>query len=297
MSLKNLDLTNIFSAIADGQVSQPESFTRFRTTYTTGAIPLSHVDTYLARPEFVALDDELTFAPHIDDFDKKTKAFQDVTEDLIAAGCLQKVNVAHFQERAVGGPDRLEQPEFKINRAYFRSFGFPADGVFLNVELKSSGEMLFQRRSANVVWPNTLDFAAGGAVKFPDTAIDSLRNQSLEEIGLDAQDATYLGNAELCVQNDEKEWTTRLTHRLFLSQITKGQMAAANFNTEEVSGYTLASPEQALEMCASGEFARPNVQSFLTSLMLADQMPAFKGDDELQEVLKRYSTRNHKQTL
>jgi hypothetical protein len=285
MSLKSIKLDNIFNAIAEGQREQPEAFITFITAQTNGAIPIAHVGTYLSRDEFEEIDGSLTFASHIASFDQKTKAFRDVSEDLIVSGKMKRANVTHFQERAVGGDGRLEDPEFKINRAYFRSFGFPADSVFLNVQISSSGELVLQKRSANVVWPNTLDFAAGGAIKYPETTSDSLKNQSLEEIGLTAENADYLGQANLSFQDTEKEWTTRLTHRLFWTNISPAQMQAANFNTEEVSGYALTSPEKALLMCESGEFARPNVQSFLTSLMLSDNLPAFKGDDELKDIL------------
>jgi hypothetical protein len=283
-----IDLDYIFNAIARYQNQSPSRYITLASDDAIGAIPKDHLDIYLSSGLFQQTENRLHFAPTIKGFDAKTHAMETVTDALIDAGKIDRTNVPHFQQRAVGDHDRLSNPEFAVNRAYHKYFGFAADAVFVNIAMKENDQLLLQRRSDNVVFPNTLDFAAGGAVKFPETIEESLAAQSKSEIGVSPTEATYQGTSELCWQAPDQGFTTRLSKRLFWHTLSKHDLRKAQFDTEEVIGYELVRPEEAVELCATAEFATPNTQSFLTSLMLADRLPDFKGVEDLKALLSSY---------
>jgi hypothetical protein len=283
--VENIRLNHAFNA----EVSVP-----FVTDQATGYVPRKHLDTYLECPDFRRVDGNLMFAEHVQGFDLKTAAMQKVTDSLLEKGILIKPDLPRVQERSVGGPNRIISPEhaeFKINRAYFRNYGFPSDAVFLNVVVddpEAEGiKILLQQRSGRVEAANTFDFAAGGAVTFPDTLLSAFNNQTLRELGVDVSRPQYMGSTAFKFSTEEKEWVTNLQHNLF-GLHTQG-FTIGDFDTEDVQGFKLVSPEDVLEYSANEKIPRQNIQSMMTSMDALGLLPEFDGVDEIrQEIAKHY---------
>lgn len=282
--VENILLNHVFN----NEVSVP-----FMTGPVTGYVPRKHLHTYLSCEDFQWRRGGIRFADHIEGFDAKTEAFQKVTQKLIKQGLIQESKEPHFQERAVGNDYRIISPnhaEFKINRAYYRHYGFQADGVFLNVVIDDpkSGEskILLQQRAARVEAGNTFDFAAGGAVKFPQTLESALNKQAVEELGVDVSNVDSLGSTSFIFSTPEKDWVTSNKHNLF--GLRTNVFAIGNFDTEEVQGFKLVNPEEALLYCANGQINRQNVQSFVTSMDKMDLLPEFDGVDLVKSEIERH---------
>lgn len=283
---------SIVNAIQQNHQFDPSLSIPFQTNLTTGYIPVSHLETYKSHSDF-RWDEEsgtLKFASHIHGFDAKSDAMNSVTEDLIAAGIIQRSTEPHFQERAVGDKTRISSKtsgEFKINRAYYRHYGFQADGVFLQVILEKEDEpsrILLQQRSARVEAGGTFDFAAGGAVKFPQTVTEAINIQAIEELGVNVSAMKYMGATEFLFQTPEKDWVTSNRHNLF--EVRTNKFSIGDYDTEEVQGFEIATPEQVLEYCSTGRINRQNVQSMMTSLILSDLMPKFDGAELIVDAVK-----------
>jgi 8-oxo-dGTP pyrophosphatase MutT (NUDIX family) len=284
-SLNHIDPRPIIAALHKNHDFRADLVVPFRTAQTTGYIPNEHKALYLDSGLFV--EDKrggITFAHGIDDFDDKTHAMQEVVEDLIEMGLIERSTEPHFQERAVGGADRLTNPEFKINRACYRYFGFPADGVFLNLLVDQGERFLFQKRAARVEYGNQLDFAAGGAVKFPQDVNIALEKQIREETGVTIADVSPLVRSDFRFSTPEKKWVTSLTHHI--STARSDGLKLSDFDREEVSGFEAATPEQAVEYCANGRFNAGNMQSFLAAMITQDMLPSFPGHDEVRALIE-----------
>ena len=265
----------------------------FITDNAVGYIPVTHLPVYEQRAEF-RLNDKLgvlRFAPDVQGFDAKTAAMNAVTDDLIQAGLIKASTEPHFQERAVGGTDRLTNPEFKINRAYFRHYGFSADGVFLMGVIVNPATddktIRLQQRSGRVEFAHQYDFIAGGAVKYPQTVNDALQTQIKEETGVKAPESQYIGQTSFMFSTPDKNWVTSLSHHLFLTEME--QIDIGSFDKSEVQGFADFTPAQVIELAANGQFAGQNVQGLMTAMIVADVFPTFEGSSLIvAEVAKHY---------
>ena len=267
----------------------PALSTKLITDQTTGYIPNEHVETYLSTGLFTydTAHETLRFEPFVQGFDAKTAAMTKARDALIAAGLIKASAEPHFQERAVGGQNRLIEPEFKIDRAHYRHFGFPSDAVFLNVILENDNtgpRVLLQRRSQRSENGNTYDFAAGGAVKFPQTVQSALADQIKEETGTHIGDTVYDGFTTFKFSTPEKRWVTNQTHNLF--HAFTNAVSVGSYNEEEVSGFQTFTPEDAVHLCATGAFNAQNTQAFMASMKAAGIMPAFDGAALIDDALK-----------
>lgn len=266
----------------------------FVTDQTTGFIPKTHFDTYLNTGLFVAAEHEgqtvMRFAQNVQGFDDKSNAMTVAKEALLQNGRLVKVDVPHFQERAVGGINRLAEPEFKIDRAYFRSYGFPSDAIFMNVFTGTPEEpkVLLQKRAGHVEFGNTFDFAAGGAVKFPQTLETALEAQIKEEIGASLDKIVYDGGVSFKFSDVEMKWVTNQTHNIFHTRVAEENIKVGDYDKDEVQGFEIVSVEAAVNMCASGQFNRQNTQAFITSLVCNNLMPEFEGVEKVKALVRSH---------
>lgn len=267
-----------------------EAFTPFHTDQTTGYIPNRHVPIYLDTGLF-AYDfatQTLSFADHVNGFEAKSHAMTTVTEQLIESGFITASMEPHFQERAVGGDDRLSNPEFKINRAYFRYYGFMADGVFLNALVqKETPHVLLQVRASRVEHANTYDFAAGGAVKFPQSLNEALNLQALQEMGvtLDTHPAP-IARSLIGFSEPDKEWVTQICHHVY--SVSLPSVEIGMFDAQEVKGFDLVPVEEAVRACAEGQFNLQNTQSFMAALVADNLLPDFPGADKIRHAVAPY---------
>jgi 8-oxo-dGTP pyrophosphatase MutT (NUDIX family) len=283
---------SVVEAIKQNHTFDDSISTLFHTDTTTGYVPVSHVEIYANNTNF-KYDPHikvLEFADHVRRFDAKSNAMKQVTEELIETGLIIASTEPHFQERAVGDASRTDSEtsgEFKINRAYYRHYGFQADGVFLQVILEKDGEeprILLQQRAARVEAGGTFDFAAGGAVKFPQTIEEAVNKQALEELGVDVSNMKYMDATEFMFQTPEKDWVTSNRHNLF--EVRTNKFAIGDYDAEEVQGFEIATPEQVIEYCATGRINRQNVQSMMTSMVVSDLMPKFDGAELIVDAIK-----------
>jgi hypothetical protein len=294
MSQEILISEALVDAIMGNHSFATDGYVRFVTDQTTGHIPINHFDTYLNTGLFVAAENEgetvLRFAHDVQGFDKKTNAMIVAKEALFKDGILEQVDVPHFQERAVGGHNRLEQPEFKIDRAYYRSFGFPSDAIFMNVFTGAAEEpkVLLQKRADRVEFGSTFDFAAGGAVKFPQTLKSALNAQITEEIGVSLDRIIYDGSVNFKFSDLKKEWVTNQTHNIFHTFVAERDIKIGDYDQNEVQGFEIVTVDDAVKKCALGQFNRQNTQAFITSLVCNDLLPEFEGIEKVKELVKRH---------
>lgn len=269
----------------------------FITDKTTGFIPKSHLQTYLDTGLFIEVENDGTaavrFSCEVNSFEDKTDAMVSAIDSLIENGLLEAVNVPHFQERAVGGDNRLENPEFKINRAYYRSFGFPSDAVFLNVftGTEDDPKVLLQKRAGRVEFGNTYDFASGGAVKFPQKLDEAIEVLIKSEMGVGITDnVIFDGTVDFKFSDVDKEWVTNQNHNIFHLYVSEEDINIGQYDKKEVAGFEVVSIEDAIKMCATGEFNRQNTQAFMTSLFDHDLVPEFKNSHRIKDFVDQHFT-------
>lgn len=289
---------NIIGAIRVNHHFDASASAPFVTDETTGYIPRDHLETYIDSGlfEYRSLEQGecISFAQGIDGFDQKTAAMTAVTDQLIADGQIEASKEPHFQERAVGGDDRLTTPEFKINRAYYRFYGFPSDAIFLNVftGTPEQPKVLLQRRAQRTEFGNTYDFAAGGAVKYPQTLQSALEAQIKEEIGASIDDVVFTGRCKFLFSDADKSWVTNQTHNIFHVYIPEEDIEIGNYDEDEVQDFAIVDVATAIEWCASGKFNRQNTQAFMTSLFATNMAPHIDGIDDVRALTDEHFTPN-----
>lgn len=291
----------ILEAIAVNHDFVESASIEFITDETVGYIPREHMETYLDTGlfEYRTLNSRevIGFVKGISGFDEKSAAMTEATEALIENGHIERSKEPHFQERAVGGSNRLQVPEFKINRAYYRFYGFPSDAIFINVftGTPEQPKVLLQKRAGRTEFGNTYDFAAGGAVKFPQTLRSALEAQIKEEIGVSIDGIAYTGRCTFKFSDVDKKWVTNQTHNLFHTFIPQEDIAIGDYDETEVQSFAIVDVATALDWCASGKFNRQNTQAFMSSLYATAMAPEFEGSDHVRSVVEQYFEPSHRE--
>ena len=291
LSLTQSDADKILNAIQANHIYAPNDFVPFQTEKALGYIPKTHLETYLDTGlfEYDELKDILAFAGNVQGFNAKSEAIHTATAALIGKGLIRESTEPYKQERAVGDDTRLENPEFKIDRAYYRHYGFMADGVFMNVVIQKNSipHVLLQVRSGRVENANTYDFAIGGAVKFPQNLADALKVQSLEEMGIALEALPEkISETTFRFSETEKGWVTQNCHHLYAAYVDG--VKTGEFDREEVQGFAILSIPESIKACADGRFNRQNTQSFISALVTQNLMPEFPGSDKIRELVSQH---------
>ena len=281
----------------------PEKFTRLVTNETVGYVPRVLAPFFNAKSGFRNNSNEITFADAVKGFEAKSHAMNQVRDAMLDAGAIQR-KPAHYadEELSIGGEDRRQHPEFRIDRAYYGVYGFQLDAVSVQMRAVINGEtkLVLQRRGAGVLEPGTLDFAAGGAVKYPEKSpLESVRAQIAHEIGpefshldkIGRHTATVFLNRGISLKQpggSELQAAERSRIPLYDVEITPEQAAAiTGVKTEEAAGFELVTPAEIIRYCIEAQRIAPvMVQSFLASLIATGLMPQSDYAGEIQGALE-----------
>lgn len=267
----------------------PLGFVRFQADHAVGYIPADHLNIYLETGLFKLVKGSVCFSSELNNAKLKSGALKYVRECLLAAGIFQPKYVPYPEYRAVGGPNRIADgghEEFTIDRNEFRYLGFPADGVFMLAFVQDTSDdnlILLQQRTDNQKW----DFAAGGAVKYPQNEHAAIVSQMDEEMGALVTDVRKIGTTVFRHSSAEKKWVTSMRHHVFEGSMLPQSLE--NYSRREVLGFDIFTPDQIIELCESGDFTAANVQTMMVALyakgLIPDYTPALK---ELKEVVEPY---------
>lgn len=281
-----------------------DDFIPFITDQTMGYIPIALLDAFINSSEFDYDGSSIRFAPHINGFQAKTEAMINVCNLMLVAGLIkQKPSNYKDESITVGSRGRVTDPEFVIDRAYAKYFGFQGTGNSLQliVDTETGPRLLLQIRGKNVIGGGTLDFAAGGAVKhgIHKDFHAAIREQADHEIGLDSlgsldmtslkQTGTlYLQRVNRMTLPNGKEISTfeKLHIPLYAMRISKKEaeeiIAQSRSSEDEAAGFILATPEEIIRFCAKTDAKKEDnsyriapvmVQSFMASLITTGLMP------------------------
>ncbi len=278
-----------------------DDFVPFKTSTTTGYIPSKLVDYFIETGDFEFDGKTLKFVDGINDFVIKSAVMNTVRDAMIKADAI-KEKPKHWadEELVVGGDDRLTNPEFKIDRAYYYAFGFDLDAVSIQMSYKKNGQdfIILQRRGSGVLEPGTLDFAAGGAVKYPESSPqEAVIAQIAQEIGADqkklnehaAHTSTVYLNRIIKNEFNDVSFNCREASRIPLYDIKlspeQAEVILPRTDNMEVDGFIAATPEQVIEYCANGEISPVMVQSFMASLIATGLMPESEFVSEIKTAL------------
>ena len=273
-------------------------FVPFETDTTTGYIP-AHLHTFfLDTGDFEFDGKTLRFTAGLEN---KSGAMDKVRDLMIKKGAIKRKPSHYADERlAVGNENRLTSPEFTVDRAYYFASGFQLDAVSVQMHGKINGEdkILLQRRGQGVIEPGTHDFAAGGAVKSPETNhLEAVANQISHEIGSPyanlSQHVKHVASVQLnrnivLATPSNTDFIGREASRIPIYDITLPEntlLEMLDKNGEEVDGFILATPDEIIQYCLNGEIAPVMVQSFMSALIATNLIPENSFSNEVQHVL------------
>lgn len=289
---KNIEMVRSFNAI---KAVEDGKYFELITDETSGLIPVEYRNIFLKTGYFETLEDDVSkikFCKNDQSF--KENAITEVIEALIEADLIPRANVPRVQYRNIGGKERLTKPEFVINRAYDGNWGFPLDGVVILAykinEEANKPEFLLQKRSSKVVFGNSYDFTAGGAIIAPQTVDVALKAQMKDEMGLEVTDAKFSESLSYSYPRPTKtKQVMRLDQRVYTAEIDDTNPVYHNF---EVDGYEWADAETILDYIREEKFAASHVPAIIATLDKLGMLPEFANKAETLTQLETQGLRN-----
>lgn len=283
---KNIEMVRSFDS--KEEVKNGDYF-KLVTEQTSGFIPINFKKTFLDSGFFKLSDEDPASLRFLfNDSAFKTKAIESVTELLIEQGLIERANVPRKQERHIGGADRLEEPEFIINRAYDGYWGFQLDGVVMlayKVDDQTNKPLfLLQERSNKVVFGNSYDFTAGGAIVSPQTVSMALEAQMQDEMGLTVSQAQKIQTLEYSyTRPTSSKQIMRLRQSVYASKVEDTNPIYHNF---EVDGFIWADAEKILELVRDERIAASHVPVLISTLDKLGVLPEFENKSETLQKMR-----------
>jgi len=186
---------------------------------------------------FAVGDEEVSFAPGLDDSPARTRALDRVARALATEGML----TAWRDERYAVAPAFEAPPWFELERAAARFFGVHTYAAHVNGLVRRDGEiaMWIARRSpTKSIDPDRLDNLVAGGIAAGQSVAATVVKEAWEEAGIAAASAAHAreaGTVRICrEQPDGLQRETIFVHDLWLSAdfVPAGQDG-------EVAGYRL----------------------------------------------------------
>lgn len=215
---------------------------------------------------FAVREDEVSFAPGLDNMPERTRALDRATRALAADGLL----TAWRDERYAVAPAFQAPPWFELERAAARFFGIHTYAAHVNGLVRRDGEsaMWIARRSATKsIDPDRLDNLVAGGIAAGQSVAATVVKEAWEEAGIAAAvaaGAQRTGTVHICrEQPDGLQRETIFVHDLWLPAgfVPAGQ-------DREVAGHRLVPLSEVATLIANAD--GPDVVTADAALVMLD---------------------------
>lgn len=252
-------------------------FVKFETDKTFAYVPRTALPIYLETGQFEYQDDTLKFSEHVNTNEAKSQSLEKVNELAIEKGFIPR-KPAHYRDQtfAVGGSDRLQNPECVRDRAY-DIFGstFDVTGVLVCAIQNGKRVYLLQIRGKNVIAPNVLDVTAAGGVVSPQSSTrggikDQIQDELSPNFNFVANMAEHIATASylMSVKNGSVKCLQPADKDLYTASVPVHVFnAMAHCKTDEAAGYVKATADDVVKFGLNGKIPPALISTFMGILI------------------------------